>query len=90
MVTATSSGIMINSGLLLENIVFIALRHVTSQIFYYKTSTNLEVDFIAQMADRSRILIQVCESLVEPKTKQREIRSNERAQIKERLDCDAK
>ena len=73
MINATSSGIMINSGRLLENIVFIALRRITQHIFYYKTKGNLEVDFIAQLADRSRLLIQVCESLASPKTKNREI-----------------
>lgn len=73
MVRATSSGIMINSGRFLENIVFIALRHITSHIFYYKTKENFEVDFIVQLSDRTRLLIQVCESLADLKTKAREV-----------------
>ncbi|MFI4938294.1 MAG: ATP-binding protein [Candidatus Berkiellales bacterium] len=73
MVNAVSSGIMINSGRLLENLVFIALRRMTTQIFYHKTQSGLEIDFIAQMHNRKRLLIQVCESLTDPKTKSREI-----------------
>jgi predicted AAA+ superfamily ATPase len=81
MVNATSSGIMVNSGRLLENIVFISLRRITSHIFYYKTKDNYEVDFIAQLEDRSRLLIQVCESLVDTKTRKREITALNKAML---------
>ncbi len=81
LVNATSSGIMVNSGRLLENIVFIALRRITPHVFYYKTKENYEVDFVVQFMDRSRLLIQVCESLADPKTKSREIESLNKAML---------
>ncbi len=85
MVNATSSGIMINSGRLLENMVFIALRKITPHIFYYKTNSNLEIDFIIQMNDRTRFLIQVCESLAEPKTQKREVNALNEAMLELKL-----
>ncbi len=73
LVTSISSGILINSGHLLENMVFLALRRMSSKIYYYKTNNNREVDFLIQRQDRSKLLIQVCESLVNEQTKKREI-----------------
>jgi uncharacterized protein len=73
LVTSVSSGILINSGHLLENLIFTALRRVTSEIYYCKTKSGLEVDFIARLHDRSRLLVQVCESIADPQTKKREI-----------------
>lgn len=72
LVTSISSGILVNSGHLLENLVFTALRRVTPDISYFKTKTGREVDFIAQRQDRSRLLVQVCESLADPQTRKRE------------------
>lgn len=73
LVTSVSSGILVNSGHLLENLVFTALRRITSNIFYFKSKGGREVDFIAQMQDRSRMLVQVCESMADPQTRKREI-----------------
>jgi len=73
LVTSVSSGILLNSGHLLENVVFTALRGITSDIFYFKSQKGREVDFIARMPDRSRMLIQVCESMADQKTRKREI-----------------
>lgn len=73
LVTSTSSGILVNSGHLLENLVFTALRRTTPGIFYYKTKSGREVDFVFHGQDRSRGLVQVCESLVGPQTRKREI-----------------
>ncbi len=73
LVTSVSSGILVNSGHLLENLVFNALRRITPDIFYFKTKGGREVDFIAQMPDRSRMLVQVCESIADPQTRKREI-----------------
>lgn len=73
MVISVCSGILVNSGHLLENLMFIALRRVNQNIFYYKTRSGLEVDFIIQQQDHSRMIIQVCESLVEPQTRKREV-----------------
>lgn len=73
MVTSVASGILVNTGHLLENLVFTALRRVTPDIWYCKTKGGLEVDFLAQFQDRSRMLVQVCESMVEPQTRKREL-----------------
>ena len=72
LVRSVSSGILVNSGHLLENLVFMALRRVTPDVFYYRTRTGREVDFVARMPDGSRTLVQVCESLADPKTRRRE------------------
>jgi len=72
LVTSVSSGILVNSGHLLENLVFIALRRLHPKIYYYKTKTGREVDFIVPPRNRVRMLIQVCESLAEPQTRKRE------------------
>jgi len=73
MVTSTASGVLINSGHLLENLVFSTLRRACSQIFYYKTRGNKEVDFLLLGEQGERRLIQVCETLAAPKTKNREM-----------------
>jgi len=73
MVTSVSSGILVNSGHLLENLVFIGLRRVYPEVYYYKTRSNREVDFIVPGRNGSRMLIQVCESLAVPQTRKREI-----------------
>lgn len=68
-----SSGILTNTGHLLENLVFTALRRRTSEIFYHKKRSNREVDFITGRRDGEQMLVQVCESLSSPKTRTREI-----------------
>lgn len=73
MVTSVSSGILVNSGHLLENLVFTALRRLYPEVRYYKTRSGREVDFIVSPRGQARMLIQVCESLSEPKTKKREV-----------------
>lgn len=73
LVTSVSSGILINSGHLLENLVFTALRRTTPDIFYYRTKSGQEVDFVCRRRDGSRMLVQVCESMVDPQTKKREV-----------------
>lgn len=79
LVTSVSSGILLNSGHLLENLVFTALRRVSPEIHYYKTTGGGEVDFIAQIDGRSHSLVQVCESLVEPQTRKREVKALDQA-----------
>ena len=73
LVTSVASGILVNSSHLLENLVFTGLRQVTPDIHYCKTRSGAEVDFIAQLRDRSRMLVQVCESMAESKTRKREV-----------------
>jgi hypothetical protein len=72
LVSSISSGILINSGHLLENLVFTALRRITPDIFYYKTKAGREVDFIAGRQGPSRMLVQVCESMADQQTRKRE------------------
>jgi len=72
MVTSVSSGILVNSGHLLENLVFTGLRRLHPEIYYYKTRAGREVDFIVSMRGRPRMLVQVCESLAETQTRKRE------------------
>jgi len=73
MVTSVASGVLVNSGHLLENLVFTALRRLYPQIYYYKTKTGHEVDFIVPTPGKTRILIQACESLADTQTRKREI-----------------
>jgi len=47
MVTSVASGILVNTGHLLENLVFTALRRVTPDIWYCKSKGGLEVNFLA-------------------------------------------
>ena len=72
LVTSVSARILINSGHLLENLVFVALRRRHDQIYYYKTGTGREVDFVVPRRRDRPLLVQVCESLVDPATRRRE------------------
>jgi len=74
LVTSVSSGILVNSGHLLENLVFTGLRRIYPEIFYYKTRTGREIDFIVPLRS-GPILVQVCETLADPQTKKREMAS---------------
>ena len=62
-----------NSGHLLENLVFASLRRLHTEIYYYKTRNSREVDFIVPKRGRAPRLVQVCTSLVEPQTRKREL-----------------
>jgi len=73
MVVSVSSGILVNSEHLLENLVFTALRRLHPEIYYYKTRSGREVDFIVPKRNHQRMLVQVCESLAEPQTRKREL-----------------
>ena len=59
---------------LFENLVFNYLQCRYSEIFYYKTSNNLEVDFFIAEPER-KILIQASYSLQDSDTREREIKS---------------
>ena len=79
LVTSVSSGILVNAGHLLENLVFTALRRLHPEIYYYKTKAGREVDFVVPARGSPRALVQVCESLAEPGTRTREIEALEAA-----------
>lgn len=57
----------------LENAVFCNLRRKTENVFYYKTKTGKEVDFLIIMPDNTKNLYQVCVSLSDHETFQREV-----------------
>ncbi len=62
-----------NKGKLLENLVFLHLLKLDKEIYYYKTKNNLEVDFLLKEKQKIKSLIQVCLTLKDFKTKDREI-----------------
>jgi predicted AAA+ superfamily ATPase len=65
-----------NTGKLLENLVFLALRRQTREIFYYTTPGGYEIDFFLPEKQQ---LIQVAQHLENPATREREIRALEDA-----------
>ena len=84
LVTSVSSGILVNSGHLLENLVFTALRRIAPDIYYCRTKSGREVDFVARF-NRTLLLVQACESLAEPKTRKREVTALNEAMIEQGL-----
>lgn len=86
LVTSVSSGILINAGHLLENLVFVALRRTTPEISYFRTRGGREVDFIVHSRGQERRLIQVCDQLVQPETRDREINALAEAMVELGLD----
>jgi predicted AAA+ superfamily ATPase len=73
LVTSVSAGILINSGHLLENIVFTALRRLHPDVYYYKTKAGKEIDFVVPVRNRPKVLVQACESLASSQTRKREM-----------------
>ncbi|MBM3886915.1 ATP-binding protein, partial [Candidatus Dependentiae bacterium] len=63
-----------NVGRLLENAVFLELRRLGLEMYYYKTHNNLEIDFIAKKQLKMTI-IQVAWQVQDQKTLEREQRA---------------
>lgn len=61
-----------NTGKLLENLVFLALRRQTPEVYYYTSPGGYEIDFYLP---RTGELIQVSQNLAQPATREREIRA---------------
>ncbi len=59
----------------LESMVFLELLRRGYHVFYYKTSDNLEIDFVVEKNNRILQLIQVTKSLKDEKTRKRELRA---------------
>jgi len=76
-----SSGILLNTGHMLENLVFLVLRRTYKKIYYYKTNSGKEVDFVVQAQDRSKLLYQVSESIADKDTRQRELSGLQEAML---------
>ncbi len=60
-------------SVLLENLVFLHLRERFEKLFYYKTKNGLEVDFLVYNKLDSAQLIQVSWTIIDSKTKKREV-----------------
>lgn len=74
-------------GRLLENIVFNQLyRQADNEIYYWANKNGLEVDFVVRQGTSVVSLIQVCESLSDTKTSQREIKALNKAMDEFHLD----
>ncbi len=69
---SVSSKILRNYGQVLENIVFMYLRRLTENIYYYKTKNGKEVDFITVDNAGKKNLIQVSFDLENSQTIKRE------------------
>lgn len=61
-------------GVLLENVVFLALRR-QGKVTYYRTQQGHEVDFVREKASGRPELVQVCEDLSAPGVREREYRA---------------
>lgn len=68
-----------NKGRFLENLVFLELRRKFQEIYYYKTTNNLEVDFLIKSGKNDLKLIQVADNLDNDKTRRRELNALEKA-----------
>ncbi len=59
----------------IETVVFLELIRRGYRVYYYKTSSGWECDFLIEKDNKIEGLIQVCISLKDDKTKKRELRS---------------
>ncbi len=66
-------------GQCLENLVFLELLRRGEEVYYCKTQAGYEVDFLVKRGPAIVQLIQVCTSLENRKTRERELRSLVRA-----------
>lgn len=79
MAAATAFSFSENFGHYLENLVFLALRRQGREIYYYKTATGLEVDFVCREKGALTEFIQVAKDLQGEKTRTRELKALFRA-----------
>jgi len=76
LVNAVGFGFSPNTGKLLENVIFLALRRKTKDIYYFASPGGYEVDFYRPDTGQ---LIQVTQNLSQSATRDREIRALENA-----------
>jgi hypothetical protein len=72
MATAVGFAFSANTGKLLENLVFLALRRRTKEVYYVTSPAGYEVDFYLP---ETRQLIQVTQNLANSVTRDREVRA---------------
>ena len=65
LVQSVSSGLLVNRGHLLENLVFLHLRRQTPRLHYYRTRSGKEVDFAWLGSDGNLRLAQVADQMPE-------------------------
>jgi len=70
----------------LESMVFLELLRRRYKVYYYKTSNNLEIDFVVEKENRIVQLIQVSKTLKDEKTRKRELAPFEKAKEELHLD----
>lgn len=63
-----------NRGRLFENVIFLELMRRGEEVYYYKTHSEYEIDFVTKKGNEVK-LIQVCVDINNEKTKEREIRA---------------
>ena len=71
-----------NTGHLLENAVYLALRRRTAELFYWAAPNGQEVDFYLP---KEKQLIQVAASVDQPATRERELRAMNEAMLALRI-----
>ena len=69
----------LDSGHLLENLVFIELLRRRYQLWYHVTRAGREVDFFGIRPDGATVLIQVCADMSDAATRQRELAALDQA-----------
>ena len=72
--TACDFSLFDNTGIILENMVYIQLRRQGYEIHYYKTANGYEIDFVTGKEGNSA-LYQVCAYMDEADTRKRELRA---------------
>ena len=73
MVAAVNGGITADRGHLLENLVFVQLRRLAREVYYYRTKRGKEVDFVWVDDAGDRHIVQVCYTMSDPVTRKREL-----------------
>ena len=68
-----------NVGRLIENLVFLELKRRKEIVYYYRTQSGLEVDFLLIKGSNIDQLVQVSSSLAHPKTRERELNALQEA-----------
>lgn len=75
LVRSVIPGITKDDGHQLENMVYMHIRRHNNDLFYYRTARGKEVDFITIDNEKTKSLLQVCYSLKNSKTRDREVTS---------------
>lgn len=76
LVRSVSTGILVNSGHLLENLVFVDGRRRGRDLYYYRTNNGREIDFVWKDRGDNMTLVQVCETMPKgSQTRERELQS---------------